>query len=145
MPLSRQYPDPMWTGKPITHERVLTEPIGWLTTVSPQGVPSTAPVWFLLEGDDSITIYSKDPSRRVENLKGNDRVTLHLEGDGKGGAIAVLNGSAEVAPDVRAADEHAGFIAKYQAFLDLYQWTPEWFAEHYPTAIRLTISSIRGS
>ncbi|MGI9643659.1 MAG: pyridoxamine 5'-phosphate oxidase family protein [Acidimicrobiia bacterium] len=135
----------MWTGKANAYERVATEPIGWLTTVSQDGVPSTAPVWFFLEEDNTITIYSRDPSIRVRNVKGNGRVTLHLEGDGRGGAIVVLNGTAAVADDAPPADEHAGFVAKYQSFLDQYQWTPQWFAEHYPTALRLTVSSIRGN
>lgn len=135
----------MWTGKATTYERVLTEPIGWLTTVSASGVPSTAPVWFFLEGDDTITIYSKDPSVRVRNVGENSRVTLHLEGDGRGGAIAVLNGTAHLAPDAPPADQHAGFVGKYQAFLDRHGWTPEWFAEHYPTALRLRVVSIRGN
>lgn len=135
----------MWTGKEASYERVRTEPIGWLTTVSEGGVPSTAPVWFFLEPDNTITIYSKDPSVRVRNVKGNGRVTLHLDGDGRGGAIVVLNARAEIAPDVPPADTHAGFIAKYRSFLDQYQWTPLWFAEHYPTALRLTVSSVRGN
>lgn len=135
----------MWSGRANAHERVATEPIGWLTTVSGDGVPSTAPVWFFLEPDDTITVYSKDPSVRVRNVKGNSRVTLHLEGDGRGGAIVVLNGTAAIDYDAPTADHHAGFVAKYQDFLDQYQWSPQWFAEHYPTALRLTVSSIRGN
>jgi len=135
----------MWTDKATSYERVHTEPIGWLTTVSGDGVPSTAPVWFFLEDDDTITIYSKDPSVRVRNVAENSSVTLHLEGDGRGGAIVVLNGIAEVALDPPTADLHAGFIGKYQTFLDQYGWTPEWFAENYPTALRLRVSSVRGN
>jgi len=135
----------MWANTPTSYDRVRTEPIGWLTTVSQRGVPSTAPVWFYLEEDHSITIYSKDPSVRVRNVQGNGRITLHLEGDGRGGAIVVMNGTAAIAPELPNADEHAGFVAKYQAILDQNQWTPEWFAEHYPTPLRVTISSVRGN
>lgn len=135
----------MWTGKSNARKRVATEPIGWLTTVSADGAPSTAPVWFFLEEDDTVTVFSKDPSIRVRNVRDNVRVTLHLEGDGRGGAIVVLNGTAAVVDGAPPADEHGAFVAKYQSFLDQYQWTPQWFAEHYPTALRLTVSSIRGN
>ena len=135
----------MWDNKPTSRDRVGSEPIGWLTTVSDRGVPSTAPVWFILEPDDSVTIFSKDPSVRVRNLQQNDRVTLHLEGDGRGGAIVVLNGSATIDRSAPPPDDHAAFIAKYRDFLDRYGWSPAWFAEHYPTTIRMTISSVRGS
>lgn len=129
----------------MSHERVSSEAIAWLTTVSRSGVPSTAPVWFLLDADDTVTIYSRDPSVRVRNLESNDRVTLHLEGDGRGGAIVVMNGSATRTPDVPRACDNARFIAKYRTFLDQYGWTPEWFADNYPTAIRMRITSVRGN
>jgi len=120
------------------------EPIGWLTTVSPTGVPSTAPVWFLLEEDDTILVYSKDPPIRVRNVRANPRITLHLEGDGRGGGIVVVNGSAVVDDATPPANEHHVFIAKYQAFLDRYGWTAEFFANGYPRPIRITIGSVRG-
>ena len=116
-----------------------------MTTVSGAGVPSTAPVWFILEPDDSVTIFSKDPSVRVRNLEQNERVTLHLEGDGRGGAIVVLNGAATIDRSAPPPNDHVAFIAKYQDFLDRYGWSPAWFAEHYPTTIRMSISSVRGS
>ena len=135
----------MWASKPTSHERVATEPIAWMTTVSADGVPSTAPVWFILEPDETITVFSRDPSVRIRNLDANDRVTLHLEGDGRGGAIVVLNGSAIVDRTAPRADEHEAFITKYRGFLDRYGWTPAWFSQNYPTRIRMTINSIRGS
>lgn len=134
----------MWSTKPETLARLTDEPMGWLTTVSGDGVPSTAPVWFYLEDDDRITIFSKDPSRRVDNLAENSNVTLHLEGDGRGGDIAVLNGTATIDESIGQAADHPRFIAKYQGFLDRYGWTAEWFSDHYPTPISLTIRSIRG-
>ena len=135
----------MWDDKPTSHQRVSTEPIAWLTTVSGSGVPSTAPVWFILEPDDTITIFSRDPSVRVRNLEANARVTLHLEGDGRGGAIVVLNGAARIDREAPPPDHHAAFVEKYQDFLDRYGWSPGWFAEHYPTTIRMAIRSIRGA
>ncbi|MGI9666413.1 MAG: pyridoxamine 5'-phosphate oxidase family protein [Acidimicrobiia bacterium] len=135
----------MFNDHPTSYARFAEEPIGWLTTVSGAGKPSTAPVWFYLEDDDSITIYSRDPSLRVRNLASNSQVTLHLEGDGRGGAIVVANGRAELDASLPAVTDHPRYLAKYQSFLDNYGWTAEWFAENYPATIRMTISSVVGS
>jgi len=133
----------MWTEHSNTYHRLVDEPIGWLTTVSDGGVPSTAPIWFYLEDDDTITIYSRDPSVRVRNLAANDNVTFHLEGNGEGGAIVVLTGGATIDKAIQPVSSHLRFIAKYRSFLDRFGWTPEGFARDYPTPIRMTIASIR--
>ncbi len=133
----------MWSTHAIARQRLVEEPIAWLTTVSARGVPSTAPVWFFLEEDDTISFTSKDPSVRVRNLRANDRVTLHLEGDGDGDMIVVLGGTARIDHAAPPISSHRAYIAKYQSYLDRYGWTPTWFAENYPTRISMTITSIR--
>jgi PPOX class probable F420-dependent enzyme len=133
----------MWSGHESTYRRLVDEPIAWLTTVSGEGVPSTAPIWFLLEDDDTITVYSRDPSVRVRNLTENEHITFHLEGDGEGGAIVVLRGTAAIDKTIPPVSSHPRFIAKYQPFLDRFGWTPEGFAKSYPTPIRISIRSIR--
>jgi PPOX class probable F420-dependent enzyme len=135
----------MWTHKQTALQRVIDEPIGWLTTVNAASEPSTAPIWFRLEEDGTILIYSKDPSVRVRNVEENDKVTLHLEGNGTGGAIVVMNGTAVIDRAERRPSEHPAFIEKYQSFLDAYGWSPEDFSRDYPTPIRITINSIRGT
>jgi len=138
------YHRPMLNAHPTVKQRLADEPIGWLTTVNGAGKPSTAPVWFYLEDDGTLTIYSRDPSVRVKNLDENDQVTLHLEGDGQGGAIAVLNGTASVDTSIPPVTSHPAFLAKYQRFLDHFGWSSEKFAKDYPTPIRVTITTIRG-
>jgi len=133
----------MWSKHLNARQRLIDEPIAWLTTVSAGGVPSTAPVWFFLEEDDTISISSKDPSARVRNLRENEHVTLHLEGDGAGGRIMVLSGTAQIDDEAPPISSHRAYIAKYQPFLDRYGWTPTWFAENYPTRIHMTVTSIR--
>ena len=134
----------MLSKHPIAKRRLSDEPMGWLTTVSREGTPSTAPIWFLLEDDDTISIYSKDPSTRVSNLEANGRVTMHLEGNGLGDDIVVVNAKARIDRTAPPASAHRAFIDKYQAFLDEYGWTPEIFAMGYPTKIRLSVTSVRG-
>ena len=134
----------MLNNHPDVRQRLTDEPIGWLTTVSATGKPSTAPVWFYLEDDSTLTIYSKDPSVRVRNLTDNSQVTLHLEGDGHGGAIAVLNGTAAINKSMQPVTSHPAFLAKYQTYIDRFGWSAQDFAQGYPTPIRVTITAIRG-
>lgn len=134
----------MFNTHPIAKQRLTDEALGWFTTVSATGKPSTAPVWFFLEENDTLTIYSKDPSVRVRNLRSNNEVTLHLDGDGEGGAIVVLNGTATLDNSIPAVTSHPEFIAKYQRFLDRYGWSAEQFARGYPTPIRVDITTTRG-
>lgn len=126
---------------PRFRSRLESEPIAWLTTVSADGVPSSAPVWFLLRDDDRIVVYSRDPSVRVRNLAENPNVNLHLEGNGRGGDILALVGTAAIDRSLPAADADAAYVAKYRTFLDRNGWSPGWFAEHYPTPIVITVRS----
>ena len=134
----------MFPGSEHARKRLTEDRIGWLTTVDADGRPSTAPVWFLLEPDDTIVMFSRDPSVRVDNVRANDRVTLALNSDPGGSDIVVINGSAAVDEDCPSVPDHDRYLAKYRQSLDSASWTPEWFAQRYPTAIRITISSVNG-
>ena len=134
----------MWNNKQHSYDRYMTEKILWFTCVSAEGVPSTAPVWYHIESDTSFLVYSKEPSVRVTNLTANDRVSLSLITDEWAGDVVVLNGRATIDRTEAPADTNIAFIKKYQERLDVYGWTPQWFAEHYPTPIRIEIRSIRG-
>ena len=74
----------------------------------------------------------------------NDQVTLHLEGDGHGGAIVVLNGTAVVDKTMQPVTSHPEFLAKYQTYFDKYGWSAQDFTKGYPTPIRVTITTVRG-
>ena len=134
----------MFPGSDHAKKRLTDDVVGWLTTVGVDGRPSTAPVWFLLEPDNTIVLFSRDPSVRVDNVRGNDRVTLALNSDPKGGDIVVVNGSAAIDDTCPSAPNHDRYLAKYRPSLDANGWTPEWFADWYPTPIRITITSVSG-
>lgn len=134
----------MLEGKPHSLNRLRTELVGWLTTVGANGKPSTAPVWFLIEDDDSILVYSRDPSVRVRNIAANPQVTLALNADPLGHDIVVVNGTARIDRSAPPASEHEAFLDKYRTRLDANEWAPEWFAHNYPAAVLIKIGSIRG-
>jgi PPOX class probable F420-dependent enzyme len=134
----------MLAAKAHTRGRLLQDRVAWLTTVSHAGIPSTAPVWFIVEPDDTILVYSRDPSVRVRNVRQNPAVTFALNSDPMGNDIVVINGTAVLDAEAPTPDRHRAFIDKYRPTLEDYEWTPEWFAKNYPTALRITITSIRG-
>ena len=78
--------------------RLRDEPLAWLVTVSPAGQPQPSPVWF--EWDAAgILLYSKPDTPKLRNIAANPRVTLHLDGNGNGGDIVIVSGTATLSDD----------------------------------------------
>ncbi len=123
--------------------RLRDEHLAWLTTVSPAGAPQPVPVWFLWEGGESALLYSRPDTPKLRNINRNPHVTLHLDGNGRGGDIVVCHGSAAVSGDP-PADEIAGYVEKYAAFIERNGWTPASFAVDYSVPVRIAITRVRG-
>lgn len=122
-------------------ERLEQERIGWLTTVAADGTPQTSPIWFLWDGDEFL-LYSLD-SARVRNLTSKARVSLNLDGNGMGGDIVVVEGTARLDETAPTAAENPAYLAKYEPVMDEYGWTPEWFAGRYSVPIWITPTKYR--
>lgn len=119
------------------------EIVVWMTTVSPAGAPLPMPVWFLWDGEESILMYSQ-AGARARNIEANPRVTLNFDGDGGGGDIVVLSGTA--APDREAppADQNRAYRTKYDEHIARIGLTPEAFAERYSVPVRIELTRLRG-
>ena len=76
-------------------ERLGRDMIGWLTTVTPDGQPQTFPIWFLWV-DGEVLVYSDRRAKRNANLGANPRVALHLDDDGRGNDIVIVEGEARI-------------------------------------------------
>jgi len=123
-------------------ERLRSATIIWLTTVNGSGQPQSSPVWFLWDGTGFLIYGSKD-GPKTPNIRGNAHVSLHLDGDGRGGGIVIFEGLASVEPDAPGADAVAEYLAKYGPLIDAYGWTPEQLARDYPHAIRVSPTRAR--
>lgn len=121
--------------------RLENDRIGWLTTVASDGTPQSSPIWFIWDGDEFL-LYSLE-SVRVRNIADRPRVSLNLDGDGLGGDVLVVEGTARIDRDAPSADRHSPYLEKYKAVMDGYDWTPEWFAREYPVPIRVTPTRYR--
>lgn len=119
------------------------EVVVWLTTVTPAGAPLPAPVWFLWDGAEQVTMYSM-PGARVRNLEANPRVALNFGGDGRGGDIVVLSGRAVIDRDAPSADRSEAYLAKYEAHIERIGMTPETFAQRYNAPVVISITRVRG-
>jgi PPOX class probable F420-dependent enzyme len=115
----------------------------WLTTVSARGAPLPMPVWFHWDGDESVIVYSQ-PGTRVRNLESNPHVTLNFPGDGRGGDIVVLSGTATLDRDGPGADGDADYLAKYDEHIARIGHTPESFANRYSVPVRIRLDRLRG-
>jgi PPOX class probable F420-dependent enzyme len=122
-------------------ERLANERIGWLTTVAPDGTPQVSPIWFLWDGDE-LLVYSLE-SPRARNVADHPLVSLNLDGNGLGGDIVIIEGTAHIDRDAPSAAENPAYVAKYLPVMNDYGWTPEWFAGRYSVPIRITPTRFR--
>jgi PPOX class probable F420-dependent enzyme len=122
--------------------RLQADPIIWLTTVARSGQPQSTPVWFLWEGGRFL-IYGAAKGPKIRNIESDPRVSLHLDGDGRGGANVIFEGSATIDPAGPRADAVPAYIGKYREFIDSYGWTPQSFADDFPHVIRVSPTRAR--
>ena len=120
------------------------DPVVWLTTVSSSGVPSPNPVWFLWDGMATVRVFSLPDAARVRHVQANPKVTLNFAGDGGGGDIVVLSGTAALRADDRPADSVPQYLTKYAEHSSRIGLTPRPFAERYSLPIRITLIRLRG-
>lgn len=114
-------------------ERLATSRVIWMTTVGGDGTPQSSPVWFLWDGG-TFLVYSLE-SKRVGNLARHPRVGLHLDGNGLGGDIVVVEGSARIDRTLRGVPDNPDYLAKYGSIMAEREWTPEWFGGRYSVPI----------
>jgi PPOX class probable F420-dependent enzyme len=123
-------------------ERLRTENIAWITTVTPGGQPQSSPVWFLWE-DGEFLVYAQPRSWKVRNIRANPKVSLHLNSDDEGGRVASFEGSARIAEGQPPVPEAAAYLAKYRQGIADIGTTPEQMAAEYATALRITPARVR--
>ena len=124
--------------------RLEVEALAWLTTVGADGTPQPVPVWFLWEAEKGeVLVYSKPGTPKLANIAARPRVSLHLDGDGRGGDVVVLTGTAAVSGDA-PADQVAAYVEKYRWGIARIGMTPAAFALAYAVPLRVTVAKIRG-
>jgi PPOX class probable F420-dependent enzyme len=120
-------------------ERLGTDKIGWLTTVTPDGQPQTFPIWFLW-ADGELLVYSDRRAKRNANIRTNPKVALHLGDDGHGNDIVIVEGEARIDEATPSVADNAAYLAKYGELIRRDMNSPEEFQTIYnvPVWIRPT-------
>jgi PPOX class probable F420-dependent enzyme len=116
--------------------RLERDMVGWLTTVRPDGQPQTFPIWFLWEDGEAL-IYSDRRAKRNGNIAANPRVTLHLNDDGRGGDVVVVEGEARVDGDTPPPDRNPAYLAKYGEWIVEQLTSAEEMATIYNVPLRI--------
>jgi PPOX class probable F420-dependent enzyme len=124
-------------------KRLRDDLIGWLSTIRPDGVPVTIPVWFLWDGS-TILVYSQPNTGKLRNIAFSPKVSLHLNSGAHGGDIVMVTGEAAVDEAAPKAVEVPAYIEKYRHDIELLGTDPEPFAGQYCVAIRVTPTRISG-
>ncbi len=119
------------------------EMVVWLTTVTPSGAPLPRPVGFLWDGGELVSVYSQR-GIRVRNIAANPRVALNFGGDGVGGDIVVVSGTAQVDRSAPAAAENRDWVIKYRAQFERFGMTAESFSKRFDVPVRIRITAVHG-
>lgn len=124
-------------------ERLKTEQVIWLTTVTAGGKPQPRPVWFVWDGA-SVWIYTEHSSRKIAHLAANPHVALHFNSDPGGDDIQVLLGDALVDPAAPRVSDLPAYIDKYADGIRGIDMDVESYSARFDTAVRVTIERVRG-
>jgi phosphohistidine phosphatase len=85
--------------------RLQDEIVIWLTTTSADGTPQPNPVWFFWEEDaDALLIYNANNAKRLEHVADRPRVSLHFDGNGRGGDIVARRSERHLPCQIRRPD-----------------------------------------
>ena len=126
---------------PEMAKRLDDERIIWMTTVRADGQPQSAPVWYVRH-DDEIRVWSLD-GYRVANIEQNPLVNLHLNDNGRGEQVLIIEGEASIDQPIGPSSQDPLYVERYQAWLDEYGWTWGWFDNNYPVPVRIRPTKVR--
>jgi PPOX class probable F420-dependent enzyme len=132
-------------SKDRQHRKILNrlqdEIVIWVTTIRGDGQPQSVPVWFLWDGE-SFRIFSERGKPKLDNIRKNSRVGLHLQATEIGEDVVIFEGVAELL-DGPPSTELPGYIDKYRTQIEGNGWTPESFANDYSQPVRIWPEKVR--
>src|SRR6266540_6578537 len=118
--------------------RLQTNLMAWLTTISPSGRPHSVPVWFLVQDDDTILIYSQPGKAKLRNIDANPHVALGLDVTDLGRDVIRFEATATHLPGHPPANEVPTYLSKYVERIAAIFGTPDRFARSFSEAILIT-------
>jgi len=96
------------------------------------------------EHGETALIYSQPNTPKLRHIAANPRVSLSLDGNGRGGDIVILTGTARVDDSAPSSASLPAYQAKYATGIRQLGMTAESFAQAYSVPIRFTPEKLRG-
>ena len=124
-------------------QRIHSEEVIWLTTVTPSGVPQPRPVWFVWDGEAFI-IYSQPHAKKVRHIEQNPNVSLHFDAGATGEDVEVFIGTATIDHAAPPVKQMAAYIEKYRAGFVHIKMTEDDYSATFSTALRIVPIRLRG-
>lgn len=121
--------------------RLRTEPIVWISSVRPDGMPHVLPIWFSWDGR-AIWVYSKPGAQKIWNLRHCPTVMLALGSAHPGFDVELLEGRAEILEERAAGAPSLAHVEKYRDAMSHAGLTPRVYAERYSQPVRITPSRV---
>jgi PPOX class probable F420-dependent enzyme len=134
-PLSR--PKGAWAA-----EHLVSDVVGWFTTLAPDGRLQTSAISFLWD-EGTILFYSKPDTPKLRNIACNPNVSFNLNSDPYADHILVIEGTAAIDESVLPSDVHPTYAAKYHAPLAHWEMDEAQTARDFSVPIRITPTRIR--
>jgi PPOX class probable F420-dependent enzyme len=126
-----------------TLQRIRSEQVIWLTTVSASGAPQPRPVWFVWDGE-AFTIYSIPTAKKIIHITHNPNVALHFNTDAGGEDIQVILGRAHIDPTAPPSKLNTAYSEKYHTGILSLGMDEEQYSAMFSAAIRVTPTRLRG-
>ena len=129
-------------GYDASHARTLervrpmltAEPVVWLSTVRPDGLPHLVPTWFWWDGE-ALLVFSKPDAVKVRNLRANPRLMVALGHPESDFSVGLIEAEAALEPGAAAIPD--AFFTKYAALLADGGLDRATFRATYTQAIRI--------
>ena len=103
----------------------------------PAGRPNAVPVWFLVQDDDTILVYSRPGAPKLRNIAANPNVSLGLDVTDLGRDVIRVDGTATVLPGHVRADLVPAYRSKYVERIGAIFGTPEQFGRAFTEALAI--------
>jgi len=126
-----------------TLQRIQTEPIIWLTTMSSSGFPQPRPVWFVWD-NETFLIYSMPAAKKFQHIEQNPHVSLHFNSDVNGDDIQVILGNAAVDLNAPPTKMNTAYSEKYGEAIIGLGMDEESYSTAFSKALRIVPTRLRG-
>jgi PPOX class probable F420-dependent enzyme len=123
-------------------EHLERDVVGWITTVSPDGVPQSSVISFLWDGE-SLFFYSRPNTPKLRNIAHDPKVSFHLQSDEYGDHALVIEGTADIDSSIPRSDKHERYAAKYREPLAHWEMDEAQTAEDFSVPIRIRPTRVR--